>query len=102
MAEKPYITIHFGEELGPRTRVEFQKGTGDYGGWDDGHFLRLIEVVSTRREPLNAITREDCVLEGFPEMEPEEFVRMLVEHYGCNPDDEINRIEFRYVEQERT
>ncbi|EUA38272.1 ASCH domain-containing protein [Mycobacterium avium] len=27
-----------------------------------------VEVVSVRREPLAAITDDDCVLEGFPQM----------------------------------
>lgn len=57
--------------------------------------LGTIEVVSTRREPLNAIDREDCVREGFPHFGPLDFVRMLVQHYGCAEDAECNRIEFR-------
>ncbi len=59
--------------------------------------LGLIHVVSTRAEPLDAITREDCVLEGFPEMAPQEFVEMLCAHYKCRSDDQVNRIEFRYL-----
>lgn len=57
-----------------------------------------IQVVSTRGEPLNAITDEDCILEGFPNLTPSEFVEMLVRHYKCNPAKEINRIEFKYTE----
>ena len=57
----------------------------------------LIRVVSTRREPLNAITKDDCAREGFPEMTPDGFVNMLCEHYGCRPDRPVNRIEFVYV-----
>ena len=58
--------------------------------------LAKIEVVSTRKEPLNAITKEDCIREGFPDFEPQDFVDMMVKNYGCNPDDEVNRIEFKY------
>jgi len=60
--------------------------------------IRPIRIVSTRWEPLDAITAEDCVREGFPEMTPGEFVAMLTGHYGCAPDKPVNRIEFEYVE----
>ena len=61
--------------------------------------IRVIEVVSTREEPLNAITKEDCVREGFPNFEPDDFIRMIHFHYDCNRNDKINRIEFKYVEK---
>ncbi len=60
--------------------------------------LHVIETVSTRPEPLNAITKEDCIREGFPDFEPEDFVNMLVKKYGCSPTKTVNRIEFKYVE----
>ncbi len=59
--------------------------------------LRLLHVVSVRREPLNAITKDDCIKEGFPEFEPEDFVKMFCDHYGCTPDVLVNRIEFIYL-----
>ena len=59
--------------------------------------LGLIHVVSTRPEPLCAITNEECVREGFPEMEPADFVAMLCRHYRCDPGKTINRIEFVYL-----
>lgn len=61
--------------------------------------LGLIEVISTRPEPLNKITKEDCVREGFPDFEPCNFVDMLQDHYGCEPDAICNRIEFKHVRQ---
>lgn len=63
--------------------------------------LALIEVVSVRAEPLEAITLEDCCREGFPHFQPQDFVEMLVNHYGCEPTKECNRIEFKYVEGDR-
>lgn len=57
--------------------------------------LYLIETISTRGEPLNAITKADCIREGFPELSPQEFVDMLCKHYECKPDAMINRIEFK-------
>lgn len=62
--------------------------------------LKTIRVVSTRPEPLSAITKQDCILEGFPEMDPADFVAMLTKHYKCPPDKEVNRIEFEYLTQE--
>lgn len=60
--------------------------------------LCQIRIVSTRGELLNQIKAEDMPREGFPEMNPEAFVQMLVDHYRCDPDSEVNRIEFEYLE----
>lgn len=59
--------------------------------------LGLIRVVSIRKEPLNEITTEDCIKEGFPELTPEQFVEMLCNHSKCLPGDSVNRIEFEYL-----
>jgi hypothetical protein len=60
--------------------------------------LGLIRIVSTRREPLHEITKEDCIKEGFPEMEPEDFIEMLCNHSRCSRNDSVTRIEFEYVD----
>ena len=57
----------------------------------------LIRVVSVRSEPLNAITKEECILEGFPEYEPEDFISLLCKQYNCPPETEMTRIEFEYL-----
>ena len=57
----------------------------------------LIRVVSVRKEHLNEIDDADCVMEGFPDFTPEEFVNMFCFHYGCQRDKEVNRIEFEYL-----
>jgi hypothetical protein len=62
--------------------------------------LKLIEIVSTRPEPLNAITQADVIREGFPDWTPEQFVDMLVKHYGVKVDEPVNRIEFKYCNEE--
>jgi hypothetical protein len=54
-------------------------------------------IVGARLEPLNAITQEDCVREGFPEMTPDEFVAMFTRHHNCLPTQTVNRIEFEYL-----
>lgn len=62
--------------------------------------LAIIRIVSVRKEPLNAITHEECVLEGFPNYTPIQFVKMLIDHYGCSEYQIFNRIEFKYLNKE--
>lgn len=63
----------------------------------------VIECVSNRLERLGSITKEDVILEGFPEMTQEEFVEMFCRthkrHDGqqVTADDLVSRIAFRYV-----
>lgn len=59
--------------------------------------LCQIRIVSTRTEPLNQITKQDCKAEGFPDFEPDDFIEMLTSHYGCTPEEPVNRIEFEYI-----
>ena len=57
-----------------------------------------VEIVSVRREPLNAITASDVTAEGFPQMTPAQFVCFFCgAHRGCNPDSEITVVEWRYL-----
>jgi len=60
--------------------------------------LALLEVVSVRREPLNAIDQDDVRREGFPDMTPAEFVEMFCRDIGAEPATDVARIEFRYVD----
>lgn len=58
-----------------------------------------VEVVSVRRERLDAITPADVIAEGFPGMSPAEFVEFFCgTHRRCRPDTEVSRIEWRYLE----
>lgn len=59
--------------------------------------LGVIEVVSVRREPLYMITEDDCKREGFPHYTPGMFIDMLREHYNCQENATVNRIEFKRV-----
>jgi len=61
--------------------------------------LTVIQVVDKWREPLNAITKEECTLEGFPEMEPSDFVDMFTKHNKCKRDEMITVIVFKYTDQ---
>lgn len=63
--------------------------------------LKTIKIISTRKEPLNAITKEDVIREGFPDWTPKQFIDLLVNHYRIDPAMECNRIEFQYIQQEK-
>ena len=62
-----------------------------------------VEVVSVRRERLDAITPEDVAAEGFPDWTPARFVAFFCEsHRGVTPQSEVTRVEWRYVPRPRT
>lgn len=59
-----------------------------------------VEVVSVRRERLDAITPADVAAEGFPQMTPAQFVEFFCStHRGCGPGTEVARIEWQYLDQ---
>ena len=59
--------------------------------------LAVVRVMSVRREPLYQITKEDCGLEGFPDLLPVQFVAMFCLHMRCNPHVIVTRIEWQYL-----
>ncbi len=59
--------------------------------------LGEIVVVSVRREPLDQMTADDCVLEGFPELSRQEFGVMFMHANKCSWIAMVTRIEFAYV-----
>jgi len=59
--------------------------------------LCQIVITSVNRESLNAITQEQVIAEGFPEMSRQDFISMFCKVNKCNPDTEITRIVFRYI-----
>lgn len=62
------------------------------------HRLGMIEVVSARRERLDAITPDDVRREGFPGRTQEWFIAFFCKgHKGCKPDSIVTRIEFRRI-----
>lgn len=60
--------------------------------------IATLRVVKVTREPLDAITAEDVVREGFPFLPPEMFVTSFCQKMRCDPDTPVTRIEFEYVE----
>jgi hypothetical protein len=59
--------------------------------------IGVIRVISTRREPLDAITQEDVVREGFPDLNPEEFIAVYCSCNGGDGSQSVNRIEFEHA-----
>ncbi len=60
--------------------------------------LGLIRIVSTRAEPLNAITAAELVLEGLPDTSPHAFVDRLSARCRVPPQEPVNRIAFEYLD----
>jgi len=60
--------------------------------------LGVLQVVSVRSERLDAITKEECIREGFPEMTPAEFIDFFAASHKCNPETVITRIEFKRLD----
>lgn len=61
--------------------------------------LGLIRIVSVRREPLNHITKQDCIDEGFPDWSPQQFVRFYADHNRIDIWEPVTRIEFEYIDE---
>lgn len=59
--------------------------------------LAMLVVVDVRAEPLEAITADDVISEGFPEASPSEFISHFCRAMRCRPETIVNRIEFRYL-----
>lgn len=62
-----------------------------------------IRVTAVRRERLSRMLYEhpyglrECEREGFPELQPAEFLAMFTLHNGCSEEEIVTRIEFEYV-----
>ncbi len=57
-----------------------------------------IRVVDVRREPLNEITEQEVVMEGFPHWYPDRFMELYMKANGGDNGQEVTRIEFEYTE----
>jgi hypothetical protein len=63
------------------------------------HVVKLgpARCVSNTPARVDSVTKENLVKEGFPELEPAEFVEMFCRHNKCEPNTMVNRIVFEYV-----
>lgn len=65
--------------------------------------IHKIIIYDIRTEPLNLLVndpeygRREMILEGFPNLQPSEFVDMYCKANKCNPDKKVKRIAFRYL-----
>lgn len=65
--------------------------------------ITIVDVLSVRREPLQAISASDVVAEGFPDWTPAEFVEFFCRtHRGVEPGSEITCIRWAYPRMCRT
>ena len=60
--------------------------------------LAYVEVIDVRRERLDAITDDDVAREGFPVLTAAWFVDFFCEEMRCEPDTEVTRVEWRYLD----
>lgn len=63
--------------------------------------LAEICIVYAIPQRLGDITQEDVVLEGFPEMTPDQFVEMFCNAHASRKvtgDTVVNRIQFKYMD----
>lgn len=56
-----------------------------------------IRVRNVRMEPIEAITKEDVIAEGFGGFTPEQFISIYCKANKVKPYDKCVRIEFEYV-----
>lgn len=57
-----------------------------------------IKITAISVQRLYQITKKDCVLEGFPEMTPEQFIDLYCAANKCTREKRVNRIEFEYTQ----
>lgn len=57
-----------------------------------------IRVVDVRRERLDAITAEDVLREGFPNLTPAQFIALYIGANGGRADQIVTRIAFEYID----
>lgn len=96
--------------LTPGTLIQpVRKGMGLKPGEKVERLRGPIRVVSVRSEQLRRMSDypaygiEECAREGFDSMTPFAFVKMFcASHKGCTPETNVVRIEFEYVNDERS
>lgn len=64
--------------------------------------LAVIRIRYVTTEMLYIIIKvngpRECILEGFPELTPTQFMEMFCRHNKCTPYTIVTRIEFEYVD----
>lgn len=80
--------------------IPVRKAMGLKKGEKSEQLRAPIRVVNTRAEMLVDIDQADCIREGFPEMNPHQFICMLAKAYknSAISYSTVNRIEFAYTD----
>ena len=79
--------------------IAIEKGMGLKRG-EKQKVIGVIEIISnvpTRLFHIGIYFIADCSREGFPEMYPNDFVKMFCKHMNVKPNHKVNRIEFKKV-----
>lgn len=98
IAEQKDVTRRLGWwHLKPGDTLNLVNKTMGFKKGEHPIIYKTVRVKSTRREPVNAITQEDCRREGFPHMTPAEFIEFFCDHHRIPATKIINRIEWEYV-----
>jgi hypothetical protein len=108
LAQTKFVTRRVGwADLKPGTVLQgVEKGQGLKKG-EKVVPLCQIRVLDVRRERLDEIVRpgtygaEEMILEGFPGMDPQDFLFKFVASHDCDPDSVITRIRFDYLSAKR-
>ena len=100
LAQTKTVTRRFGwATLKPGDILQpIRKGMGLKKGEKQEFLGCQIEIVSFRKERIDAILSDDVVREGFPNWSPCDFVDFLCSHHRVPRSTIVNRIEFRYLE----
>lgn len=62
--------------------------------------MRRIRVTSVHSEPLNAITQDEVIREGFPDFTPSQFKAFFcLSHKDCTDATEVTVINFEYIDE---
>jgi hypothetical protein len=88
--------------VGQRLRV-VEQGQGLRKG-ERMKTLGYIELTNVRSERLSCLTdnteygTQELILEGFPNLTPEQFIGILCEHSHIGPNTVVKRLEFKRIE----
>ena len=99
-AKTKTVTRRFGWwKIKPGTKLwAIEKGRGLKKGQKVVRIC-MIKIVSAHEEQVQDIRHQpnDLILEGFPDITTNEFIRLLCKGTGKNETSPVNRIEFEYI-----
>ena len=89
-------SLKVGDRLQP-----IEKGMGLKKGETQTLLGCPIEIVNIKKGPIESITPSDVIAEGFPLWTTAEFIEFICSKNKCRPDTIVNRIEFRYLRDDK-